>query len=109
MARFLSPDPCLLTPETKRRGFTLLEVIVVIAIFGALAGLLLAGIGHARVAAARARCQNNLRQQGLAVLAYESSHGVLPPSAAFGPCPTLGRPTPPEGTQTRRACCSSVI
>jgi prepilin-type N-terminal cleavage/methylation domain-containing protein/prepilin-type processing-associated H-X9-DG protein len=68
-----------------RRAFTLLEVIIAIAIIGIVMGLLLPAISHARWAAARSRCQSNLRQQGLAVLNYEACTGGLPPLAAAGP------------------------
>jgi prepilin-type N-terminal cleavage/methylation domain-containing protein/prepilin-type processing-associated H-X9-DG protein len=73
-----------------RRAFTLLEVIIAIAIIGIVMGLLLPAISHARWAAARSRCQSNLRQQGLAVLNYEACTGGLPPLAAAGPA--LGLP-----------------
>jgi prepilin-type N-terminal cleavage/methylation domain-containing protein/prepilin-type processing-associated H-X9-DG protein len=75
-----------------RRAFTLLEVIVVAAITAVLIGLTLPAIWHARARADEVRCQNNLRQQGVAVLGYESTHTVLPPRAAAGPCPALGLP-----------------
>jgi prepilin-type N-terminal cleavage/methylation domain-containing protein/prepilin-type processing-associated H-X9-DG protein len=77
---------------TRRSAVTLIEVLVVVAIVGVLAGLLLPAIQYARLAAARTRCQNHLHQQGLAVLAFESTNGYLPPAAAFGPCPVLGLP-----------------
>ena len=61
------------------RGFTLVELLVVITIIGILIALLLPAIQAAREAARRASCLNNLTQLGIALQNYESAHGVLPP------------------------------
>ncbi len=80
---------------SQSRAFTLVELLVVVGIVVALAGLLLPAISTARRSAGGITCQSNLRQWGLAALEYANENkGFLPRRGqGVGVTTQIGRPT----------------
>lgn len=87
----------------KRRGFTLIEMLVVIAIIVTLMGLLLPAIQRARESANRTKCQSNLRQIGLAAVQANDTYKRLPP--LFGNYGGKAQAYPPTITNPYAASC----
>src|SRR6478752_4944174 len=64
--------------NSERRGFTLVELLVVISIIAVLIAMLLPAVQAAREAGRRAQCINNLKQIGVAIHNYVSGFQTLP-------------------------------
>jgi len=77
-------DAMNLDHNQNRRGFTLVEMLVVIAIIGTLAGLILPAVQSAREAGRMNTCRNNLVQLTKGLIHHETSKGYFP-SGGWGP------------------------
>lgn len=70
----------------RRTGFTVIELLVAMAVIGVLAALLMPAVQSARASARRVACRNQVRQLGLALHLYHESHLCFPPgSFVMGP------------------------
>jgi prepilin-type N-terminal cleavage/methylation domain-containing protein len=64
---------------SRRDGFSLVELLVVIGILGSIVGMLLPAVQRAREASRRMACGNQIKNMGLAVMSYESGRKAYPP------------------------------
>jgi len=87
--------PSFVVRRVGRCGFSLVELLVVIAVIGTIIGMTLPAVQRARESARRASCSNNIRQCTLGVLAWESARRCYPPG-----CDLVPRGAAlPQGTQ----------
>ena len=104
MTRYVSPR----RSSDRRPAFTLVELLVVMAIIALLVSLLMPAVQRAREAARRTGCLNNLRQISVAAQNYLAGHRVFPAGSVAGvdylptkvsiePCLTLGTTSAPRG------------
>lgn len=90
----------VVTSAHPRHAWTLIELLVAMAVIGILIGLLLPAVQAAREAARRTECTNNLRQLGIGLHAYHDAHGCFPPG---------GIEWRPPGNSTRRQVAWSAL
>ncbi len=75
---------CDFITRHQRRGWTIIELLVVIVVIGLLMSLTIPAVQHAREAARITECRSHLKQLGLAMHSYHDLHGIFPPGSTNG-------------------------
>ena len=95
--------------RSRPKGFSLVELLVAIAIIGILVGLSVVAVSRARETARQITCRNNLRQLGMALQSYHTGYGAFPPAVIWEPPgEPLGRGLYPIGIIDRVALAGDV-
>jgi len=99
-----------MAPAPRRRAFSLIELMVILAIMGVLLSLLLPAVQRIREAASRVKCANNLRQLGMALHNYHASHDQFPQAynEYWNFFPPTDDPVPPD-RRPRRSWAAFIL
>ncbi|MHC5538610.1 DUF1559 family PulG-like putative transporter [Singulisphaera rosea] len=92
-----------------RRGFKLIELMVVIFIFGVMCAIFVRGVGISEGVSCRSSCQNNMRQVGLGLLGHLNAKGAFPNAGTFFDDPAVHGGDPTKSSLLRAIQAPSTI